>query len=211
MDNFQYKDLSVDVTVDIDNRKLEYEDSDGIKIVYEIDKFEPDLGNKKIYVGYVRKEIGQTSGRIIRTDRSEYTEPNYSPFYNVIPLISIGEFSSKSIMNGLIRRLPEFGGSTANPGALVVFNMNDGSGDFFQPVVLNSATVTNATEGNSDGTISVNVANGVGPYTYQLDEEAGQASNEFTDLAAGSYTIRVEDGEGNWREQSVTVEEQPAV
>jgi len=203
MNTFDYKNLTVEVTVDIDHRCVQYENADGIIIKYSIDRFVPDLSNKKIYVGYVREMIGKASGQIIRADKYEYIEPNYTPFYHVVPPISIGEFSSKSILNGLIRRLPEFGGSLKEPGVIVCFKMPDGT--FFQPVVLDEPTVTNATEGQSDGSITVNVSDGVAPYQYQLDGGTLQPSNEFTGLAEGTYTIRVEDAEGNWREQTVTV------
>jgi gliding motility-associated-like protein len=48
--------------------------------------------------------------------------------------------------------------------------------------------------GGSDGTITVNVTSGVGPYQYQLDGGTFQTSNVFTGLAAGSsYIITVRD------------------
>ena len=48
--------------------------------------------------------------------------------------------------------------------------------------------------GGADGTITVNVTSGVGPYEYQLDGGTFQISNVFTGLAAGnSYIITVRD------------------
>ncbi|MBE8727599.1 T9SS type B sorting domain-containing protein [Flavobacterium hungaricum] len=48
--------------------------------------------------------------------------------------------------------------------------------------------------GGSDGTITVTVTSGFGPYQYQLDGGAFQASNVFTGLSAGtSYIITVRD------------------
>ncbi len=48
--------------------------------------------------------------------------------------------------------------------------------------------------GGSDGTITVNVTSGVGPYEYQLDGGTFQTSNVFTGLSAGnSYIITVRD------------------
>jgi len=206
MDTFNYKNLSVQVTVDYDTRKLEYEDQDGIIIRYVIDRFVPDLVNKRIHVGFVRSMIGKVTGQILKTKRDEYIEMNYLPFYHVVPPISVGEFSSKSIMNGLIRRLPEFGGDgmRGTPGNTVIYAMP--SGDFFQPVVLNDAAVVKASEeGAADGEISVSVANGVAPYQYQLDGNTPQASADFAGLAPSTYTIRVTDDEGNWAEQEVIV------
>jgi gliding motility-associated-like protein len=62
-----------------------------------------------------------------------------------------------------------------------------------------SYTSQPATCGGSDGSITVNASNGTAlPYQYSL--YAGnfyQASNVFPGLAAGNYTVTVEDGNGN--------------
>ncbi|MBC7847533.1 MAG: T9SS type B sorting domain-containing protein [Flavobacterium sp.] len=48
--------------------------------------------------------------------------------------------------------------------------------------------------GGTDGTITVNITSGVGPYEYQLDAGTFQTSNVFTGLAAGTtYVITVKD------------------
>lgn len=64
---------------------------------------------------------------------------------------------------------------------------------------LNATEVhTNATCGAPDGTITVNVPAGVGtaPYQYSINGGAFQASNVFNGLAAGTYTVLVQDPNG---------------
>ncbi|MES2575911.1 MAG: SprB repeat-containing protein, partial [Bacteroidota bacterium] len=65
------------------------------------------------------------------------------------------------------------------------------------PIVptLFTTTPTNVScFGGTDGTITVNVTSGVGPYQYQLDGGTFQTSNVFTGLSAGTtYVVTVRD------------------
>jgi len=63
---------------------------------------------------------------------------------------------------------------------------------------------------NSDGSITVNVTNGRGPFTYSLIAPstvtaAPQAGNVFTGLPSGSYTCQVTDSCGNFQTRTVVV------
>ncbi|WP_421949016.1 T9SS type A sorting domain-containing protein [Phaeodactylibacter xiamenensis] len=69
-----------------------------------------------------------------------------------------------------------------------------------------SAEVTNATEGQPNGSILVNVSGGQGDLTYQIGNGSFQDSNLFEGLAPGNYTIRVRDGAGCEQSLLVTVE-----
>jgi len=64
--------------------------------------------------------------------------------------------------------------------------------------MIPSLTVTDATCGNSDGTIVANAVNGTPPYTYSIDGFNFQTSNTFTGLAPGYYTIYFRDGGSGW-------------
>jgi hypothetical protein len=59
------------------------------------------------------------------------------------------------------------------------------------------ATVTaissNATCGASNGSITATGLGGTTPYQYSLDGITYQASNIFTGLAAGAYTVTIKD------------------
>ncbi|KRB54851.1 SprB repeat-containing protein [Flavobacterium sp. Root186] len=66
--------------------------------------------------------------------------------------------------------------------------------DPIQPTLFATVETHVSCNGGTDGTITVNVTSGVGPYQYQLDGGAFQTSNVFTGLAAGTaYTITVRD------------------
>ncbi|MEM6398428.1 MAG: SprB repeat-containing protein, partial [Bacteroidota bacterium] len=47
--------------------------------------------------------------------------------------------------------------------------------------------------GSEDGTITVNASGGCGTYEYSINNGAYQTGNEFTELIAGTYSIRIRD------------------
>ena len=69
-----------------------------------------------------------------------------------------------------------------------------------------SADVTNATEGQPNGSILVNATGGQGGLSYQLDNGGFQEGNLFEELAPGNYVITVRDGAGCEQSLLVTVE-----
>ncbi|MBV6652829.1 MAG: T9SS type A sorting domain-containing protein [Mameliella sp.] len=69
-----------------------------------------------------------------------------------------------------------------------------------------SADVTNATEGQTNGSISVNVVGGLGNLMYQLDNGDFQESNLFEGLAPGNYVVTVQDEGGCSQTIALTVE-----
>jgi gliding motility-associated-like protein len=82
----------------------------------------------------------------------------------------------------------------------ITVNITSGTG------VSGSTSVTPATcAGATNGTITVNASGGVPPYTYQLGANPPQASNVFTGLAAGTYTITIRDNVGCTRVVTRTV------
>lgn len=55
----------------------------------------------------------------------------------------------------------------------------------------------NATAGNSDGSITLNVSGGTAPYQFSIDNQVTwQTSNVFSNLGAGFYIIYVKDANG---------------
>jgi len=73
-------------------------------------------------------------------------------------------------------------------------------------MVLNSLVATDETCGQSDGTITANVSSGATPYQYSIDGGTTyQASNIFTGLAAGNYTVEVLDNNNCVVSGNVTV------
>jgi len=57
-----------------------------------------------------------------------------------------------------------------------------------------TTSITNALQGQSNGSIAASASGGTGPYTYSRDGGASfQASGTFSNLAAGNYTIIARD------------------
>ncbi|MEO7044676.1 MAG: hypothetical protein ABI091_05165, partial [Ferruginibacter sp.] len=59
-----------------------------------------------------------------------------------------------------------------------------------------TTVITSASCGNANGKIVITAGNATGPYTYSLDGTNFQASNTFSNLAPGPYTIYVKDASG---------------
>ncbi len=79
------------------------------------------------------------------------------------------------------------------------------------PAVAFNTTVVDATCGNADGSITVNVTAGVSPYQYSSDNGATfQASNVLNGLAAGNYDVVVQDANGCTATLNVSVNNQAA-
>ena len=71
------------------------------------------------------------------------------------------------------------------------------------PVLTTSST--NATTGNNDGTATVNVSGGVGPFSYEWNTAPMQITQTATGLAPGTYTVKVSGTNGCSTTASITV------
>lgn len=76
-------------------------------------------------------------------------------------------------------------------------------------LVVTSATYNDVScYGLSDGILSVNVSGGTSPYQYSIDGGLTfQTSGTFTGLAAGNYTVLVEDAASNSVDTSLSISE----
>lgn len=77
-----------------------------------------------------------------------------------------------------------------------------------QPIEL-TASVTALPvpcNGGNNGTITINGTGGVAPYQHSIDGTNYQTGNSFT-VAAGIYTVYIQDGNGCVRSQQITVNE----
>src|SRR6202043_2611517 len=60
-----------------------------------------------------------------------------------------------------------------------------------------ATTITNATCGTANGTLTLGaVTGGLAPYTYSIDGGAFTGTTNYIGLAAGSHTINVKDANG---------------
>ncbi len=82
------------------------------------------------------------------------------------------------------------------------------------PGAVLNATVTKtdvSCNGGTNGTITVNISNGTAPYQYSLNNVSWQASNTFTGLPAGTYTVYYRDNNACANSQSVTINQPAAI
>ncbi|MFH1320323.1 MAG: T9SS type A sorting domain-containing protein, partial [Bacteroidota bacterium] len=69
-----------------------------------------------------------------------------------------------------------------------------------------TTSVTNATQGNCDGSATATASGGNPPYTYQWDGNTGdQTTQTAVALCPGTYNVIVTDGNGNTGTASATV------
>jgi hypothetical protein len=73
------------------------------------------------------------------------------------------------------------------------------------PPAISNIAVVNASCGNDNGSIQVQANGGSGALSYSLNNGSFQQSSQFSNLAAGTYTLRVRD------EQGCTTEKQSAI
>lgn len=93
--------------------------------------------------------------------------------------------------------------SNVAAGSYTVYVNDNGSCQGTTTVTINEptavthvATVTDATCGNSNGSIAVTASGGSSPYTYSMNSGTPTGTGSFTGLAAGSYTIQATDNNG---------------
>jgi len=106
-----------------------------------------------------------------------------------------------------------FSGLAGGSHTIVVTQTSDGCSS--GPIIENITTGTGVTAttaatatscpGATNGTITVNTTAGTAPFTFQLGANPPQASNVFTGLAGGTYTITVRDAVGCTRVLTRTV------
>jgi PKD repeat protein len=112
-------------------------------------------------------------------------------------------------VNGNYRQSPVF--DSLPPGAYFVeaidaegcFALMNTTINSSQGILFNSVVVPSAC-GGANGSVSINVTQGVAPFTYSLNG-VNQASNIFSNLAAGTYTAMVTDSSGCTRTAQVVV------
>ena len=73
-----------------------------------------------------------------------------------------------------------------------------------------SATASTASCGQSNGGITAFASSGTAPYTYSINGNTFQASNVFSGLSSGAYTVTVKDANGCTKTAAVTVPNSPA-
>ena len=75
------------------------------------------------------------------------------------------------------------------------------------PPIISNVNVGNTSCGSRNGSIQIEAAGENGGLKYSLNGVGYQENNQFANLAAGTYTVKVRDGEGCEDQQEVSVGE----
>jgi hypothetical protein len=74
-----------------------------------------------------------------------------------------------------------------------------------------TASVTDATQGNCDGTAAITASGGKSPYSYSWNTIPPQTTQTATGLCAGNYSVTVTDSNGDTISVNVTIGTQPGI
>lgn len=116
--------------------------------------------------------------------------------------------------------LPYKSGVTFDPttsGEAIITSLTDGAVTAFQyfnvaeDMTINESTTNVTCNGESTGSVTVNVTGGQGAKTYSKDGVTYQSSNVIGGLAAGKYTIYVRDASGCVAQKNITINENPVL
>ncbi len=145
---------------------------------------------------------------------------------------SIGSNASSSGTNILYQWTALTGGAIAQPnlpiievetaGTYILTVRNSSTGCAASDTVVVTSLITEpqfslevkpvSCPGDQNGSIDVvGLTNAASPVSYSLDNRPAQPSGNFTNLASGSYTVRVEDANGCAAERTATLQEPPAL
>jgi PKD repeat protein len=137
---------------------------------------------------------------VASTDHS-YTDGNLPP--SLAGLFYAVEVRPPSMCTATEKAAENHNSSRSNVSTLF-------GGSTTQPLVA-TATATDATQGNCDGSATVSVTGGVTPYSYQWNTTPVQTTATATGLCSGNYTVTVTDAANSTSTSSVTVGTQPGV
>ena len=214
INTFNYKGTSVSVEIDFYDQapqwKRWYTDQYNLKNEYSIVGY-PNVWGNQISVTYAYQLIRPFDQQLLQSYQDTYYESNLEAFYRMkLPAsMEYGHFAGLQAMNGLLARLPVFGGSKErSQEGLRIFRAD---GSVYQPVTFDVAVVQPSYDETLvdpayNGEISIQVTDGIPPFSYQLNEGAVQSDNHFTQLPAGSHKVQVMDSAGSIRYCQITLQ-----
>lgn len=125
---------------------------------------------------------------------------------------TVGSGYQYKIGTGSYQASPTFSNLTAGTYTITILDANNCTSTttvtITQPNTAVSGTIANqtpATCGSSNGSVTVSGSGGTGTYQYKLDNGNYQAGGLFNNLAAGSYVVTVQDGNGCTSTVNVTI------
>ena len=140
----------------------------------------------------INTTCGSATGSIVATG-SNTTGP-YTFSIDGITFQAPGNFNG--LAAGVYTVTLQDGNGCKSSGLVNILNSNG-------PAI--SLSITNATCGNSTGTIVISATGGLAPYQYSLNGVNYQSANIFNGLAGGQYSVRVKDAAGCINSSVITV------
>lgn len=186
--------------VQLNNSYLQFKDADSLINHYQLIGF-PTMLPTGIEVSFNHRIERPSNQEVLQKSEFPYQESNIWPFALASGLpIGILEFGYKQALNGLLRRLADFGGSLQQSGPSAF--LADGSATelihFDTTVTPETVNVTLDDDGNEkstttqqDGKIEINVTQGRGTLEYSLDNQNYQSEAVFDQLHANTYQVYV--------------------
>jgi hypothetical protein len=220
---FNYRGQVVNVEVDFRNGTpnwlLWYEDQHSLRNEYRIVGYPNVVGNQ-ISVTYAYCLVRTSNQQVIQSYQDTYYEKNLEAFYRMkLPAdMEYGHFAGLQTINGLVARLPVFGGTKEQPEEGIRIFKADGS--FYQPItfdveIVNPHYEEGLPESVGNGEITLHPIDGVPPFQYEINAAGLQSSNTFSGLTSGLHQVRVTDSLGHYRQRSIflknTFNEPPAI
>lgn len=223
METCNYRGKVLEFHTDFDKWYVQW--NDPLKpIIYRlaVAGFYPIVGAATIEVVCVYMTL-TLDEEIISSSRYTYAEKQYLNFYNAIVPFSVGQFCAISTINGMTRRSTLFEGSQKNGEGILFF---DALGQLKQPVTYNTEVKQcsiSEVEGefvvNPDGGVTVNVIDGIPPFTYvlscpnQTDQiiNTEQSQAIFSNLEQGTYTLTVTASNTANRSKQISITKQEEV
>ena len=166
--------------------KISHVSSDIKTLVLTCVNFLPNVYTANIPPNWTSKEVF-TDGTIkdLPSQSKGITVAEFTTFWNMITPFSFGETVSKNLTNLMINATF---GSAKDSYTVHCFTEDTLQG--YQPILFN---VTQDTQTETGGNISVNVTDGSTGYEYSLDGSTWQSESTFNDVAAGQITVYVRD------------------
>ena len=83
--------------------------------------------------------------------------------------------------------------------------VDDGSCTYAPPLVIVTTPTNPSAVGANDGSITVQVSGGIGPYTYSINGSSFQTSSTFMNIGSGIHEVTVMDDTGTMEDTNVTL------
>lgn len=147
-----------------------------------------DIGALEYHLPFAASVVaGDTICNSSNTGMATLTSDNYPPFNYVWNDPTVVGGSQNSLTSG------SYEVTVTNAiGDFEILNF-----EIFETTeILNNPVISNATAGNSDGSITTSISGGKAPYVYEWNTNPVQTAENLTNVASGSYILTVTGANG---------------